>query len=436
MSNTEQATINETGIVLNPLFYVCVLSKYNLPQLEAILTRRPSHVLFVVSDFKPARDGAENLSKLLEEELPGIRIHRPESQDKTALSGDDLINCQQWVAQTLVPYLTQHKDGYPCWLNLTGGTKAITLALSLGYPWDQLDYKPISQSSLFGFHFQTGNSFSEHFSNVDIKPLVSVTPQHVARTYNRKIKQNIPNPLRQKKDSVLLAEEIFAALDKKNPALMQIFNGLSRIWSHQRDNKQWKKEQLTLPLNEFLQSTPDEHCHDLRIWLKRLQQLDPSCFNLKDNTLTFPGNKPGNNKACRNFRDWLSGDWLEQLTGYWLTSATANNAIPESAIAYGIKAGDIEKPDELREADLLIHHKGRTHIIEVKADIPPGSSSKDATQQLNSLHAFGQANRLLMVGPEFRHRLSQNNDWLNFRDRCADNNIRVCSSRNDLLKAL
>lgn len=433
MSFTKQKTINEAE--LNPIFYVCVLSKYNLPQLEAILTRRPSDVLFVVSDFKPAKDGAENLSKLLEEELPGIRIHRPDWKNEDALSGDDLINSQQWVAQTLVPYLNRHKGDHLCWLNLTGGTKAITLALSLGYPWDQLDYKPISQNSLFGFDFQADNSSSSHFSNVDAVPLISVTPQHVARTYNGKIEETTPNPLGQKKDSVLLAEAIFDALDKKDPALMQIFNALSRIWSHERENIQWKKDQLTLPLSEFLQCSEDKYHKDLFMWLKRLQQLDGSCFRLEDDNLTFPGNKRGNSKGGRNFRKWLSGDWLEQLTGYWLTSFPGNNPIPASAIAYGVKAGDIKNPDQLREADLLIHHKGRTHIIEVKADIPPGSSSKEAVQQLNSLHAFGQANRLLMVGPEFRHRLSLNNDWSNFRERCADNNIRVCSNRNDLLQA-
>lgn len=434
MSFTEPKTSNE--VALTPLFYVCVLSKYNLPQLEAILTRRPSDVLFVVSDFQPAIDGAENLSKLLEEELPGIRIHRPKWQDEIALSGDDLLNSQQWVAQTLVPYLNHYKDDYPCWLNLTGGTKAITLALTLGYAWDRLDYKPISQSQLFGFHFQADNSSADHFSAVDEALLPAVTPQQVARTYNRTIEQNKPNPLRQQHASVPLAEALFEGLDQQDPALMQIFKALSRIWSHQRENKQWKQAQLTLPLNEFLQDTSNNNSPDLLEWLKRLEQLDPACFWLEDDILTFPGNHPGRNKACRHFRNWLSGDWLEQLTGHWLTSPPYNHAIPTSAIAYGIKAGDTEKPGELREADLLIHHKGRTHIIEVKADIPPGSRSKEATQQLSSLHAFGQANRLLMVGPEFRHRLIQNNDWLSFRERCADMNIRVCSNRDDLLKAL
>jgi hypothetical protein len=434
MTLTEHPTIDDVS--LTPLFYVCVLSKYNLPQLEAILARRPSDVLFVVSDFQPARDGAENLSVLLEEKLPGIRIHRPEWQDGIALSGDDLLNSQQWVAQTLVPYLNHYKEGYPCWLNLTGGTKAITLALTLGYPWDRLDYKPISKNHLFGFDFQAGNTPSDRFSAVDTALLPAVTPEHVARIYNRKMQQNQPNPLRQQKASVPLAEALFEGLDQQDPALMQIFNALSRIWSHQRDDKQWKQAQLTLPLNEFLQDSSNNHDPDLLGWLKRLEQLDPASFCLEDDILTFPGNNPGHNKAYRHFRNWLSGDWLEQLTGHWLTTLPNNLAIPASAIAYGIKAGDAEKSDELREADLLIHHKGRTYIIEVKADIPPGSHSKEATQQLSSLHAFGQANRLLMVGPEFRHRLIQNNDWLSFRERCADMNIRVCSNRDDLLKAL
>ncbi|MCG5502221.1 hypothetical protein, partial [Ectothiorhodospira lacustris] len=77
-------------------------------------------------------------------------------------------------------------------------------------------------------------------------------------------------------------------------------------------------------------------------------------------------------------------------------------------MTFGLQAGDKkEAVSRGREADVLIQHKGKTYLIEVKADVPPGETPADSERQLSSLQNYGQAETLLMVGPEFRQRLEK-----------------------------
>ena len=66
--------------VLTPAVYVCVVSTYNLPELEACLARRPSDIVLVVSDPETFEQAAERLEQQLVKALPGVTIHRPDLQ--------------------------------------------------------------------------------------------------------------------------------------------------------------------------------------------------------------------------------------------------------------------------------------------------------------------------------------------------------------------
>ena len=431
---------------LNPLLYVCVLSKYNLPQLEACLARRPSDLVLVVSsDFKPAKDGAENLTALLEQELPGIRIHRPDliaDQDAPQLTGDDALNAQEWMAKKLKPFLDEQGQGRPCWLNLTGGTKATSIALSTGYSWSGIDYKPSGKSHLSSYHLNLERApGAEAFTSQGELPLPAVTPQQVARIYNKAFKEKSLNPLRENPSSLPLAERIFTGLEKQDKGLTFLFNALSRIWSQERDKEDyphWQEPSLTLPLEDFFQKDDNSRTETanrfekVKIWLQHLEEFAPDVFRVREGQITFPGNKP--KMLGLAFKSWLSGDWLEQLTGHWLQTQAD---IPDTAMTFSVQAGEKKKDvAQSREADVLIHHKGQTYLIEVKADVPPGEKPADAERQLSSLQSYGQAKTLLMVGPEFRQRLEKNHDWQGFQARCAYQGVRVCWNAGSLGAAL
>lgn len=129
--------------VLTPAVYVCVVSTYNLPELEACLARRPSDIVLVVSDPETFEQAAERLEQQLVKALPGVTIHRPDLQPGALpLGGADAVECQAWVQGVLQPYLERVElAGKPRYLNFTGGTKAMILALVLGLDWRALDYK-------------------------------------------------------------------------------------------------------------------------------------------------------------------------------------------------------------------------------------------------------------------------------------------------------
>ncbi|MCG5502222.1 hypothetical protein [Ectothiorhodospira lacustris] len=197
----------------------------------------------MVSDFKPAREGAENLKTLLEQELPGICIYRTDSDliaapDVPQLTGDDAIIAQQWMAQVLQPFLDKHRKNRPCWLNLTGGTKATSLALSSGYAWAGIDYKPAGKNYLSSYQINLKQApGAEVFTSLGEKPLPPVTPQQVACIYNKSFEEKSPNPFRKHPYSTQLAEDIFMGLDRQDEGLLDLFNALTRIWSDERDKK-------------------------------------------------------------------------------------------------------------------------------------------------------------------------------------------------------
>ncbi|MBE0508192.1 MAG: hypothetical protein IBX50_15995 [Marinospirillum sp.] len=446
MEPIENSTAATQVLGFNPMFYVCVMSNFNLPQLEACLARRPSDLVLVVSsDYRPAREGAENLTALLEQELPGIRIHRPDltaQPDAPQLTGDDALNAQEWMTQVLKPFLDTHRQGLGCWLNLTGGTKATSLAFSTAYPWTGLDYKPSGKNHLSSYQLNLEKAPGTHvFNSLGEQPLPSVSPQQVARIYNKAFKEKSPNHFRANPASLPLAKLIFSGLERQDEGLVCLFNALSRIWSEQRDKErfpQWQLPSLTLPLTDFLQQ-PDTPHTDLEkepsatdMWLKNLEDAAPEVFFVREGSITLPGNKA--NKFGKVFKSWLSGDWLEQLTGHWLQT---HAGIPENAMTFGLQAGEEKAIDREREADVLIHHKGKTYLIEVKADVAPGETPADAERQLSSLQSrYGQTETLLMVGPEFRQRLENINDWQGFKARCAYQKVRVCWDAKSLGETL
>jgi hypothetical protein len=156
-------------------------------------------------------------------------------------------------------------------------------------------------------------------------------------------------------------------------------------------------------------------------------------FVLENQQLTLPGNSP--RKIRKAVRKWISGDWLEQLIHDWLLQA----GVAAEEMARGLVINPQQRGDSNgdREADLFVHRKGRSFLIEMKADLPPETQEKSIEQQLDSMgDRFGKTTKVLMVGPHFRHNLQQKNRWDAFKAKLAVNGTHLCDSRETLLKAL
>lgn len=125
--------------------YVCVVSEFLLPTLEACLSVRPRLVVMITSSHTVFEAAAKRLQVQLEEAGMAVKVLSEHSTGER-LDGDDIEANAVWLRRHLVPLLQQWQhEGLHCVANLTGGTKAMALALFTCHPWHRLDYLPFGQ---------------------------------------------------------------------------------------------------------------------------------------------------------------------------------------------------------------------------------------------------------------------------------------------------
>ncbi|MBM94506.1 MAG: hypothetical protein CMI09_01465 [Oceanospirillaceae bacterium] len=407
-----------------PFIYVCVVSEFNLPEYEACLTLCPQHLVLVVSSFPKLRKASERLVNVLREDLPNTTIHRPDEQQQ--FDGENILELQNWIAEALRPCVDAIKagseDDLTLVFNATGGTKAIGMGLLTRMPWDEIHYKGFSGNELQRLALIN----NEWVSRGKSRPMKTAAPLDIARLYADKVEQQSIG-LEGQKQHTELALQLWQALDEQETGIESLFGWLDELWSQGRDNPDYNKNQLTLTLPEALQ-TPQ-----VAAWIERLSSLDNSSFDLDGQQLSLPGNNP--RKARKAVRKWISGDWLEQLTHHWLLQAGV--LAEEMARGVVVNPEQQQSSDGNREADVFVHLKGRSYLIEIKADVPPETQEKSIEQQLESMgDRFGKTTKVLMVGPHFRRTLEEKNRWDIFKAKLAANGTRLCDSRESLLKAL
>lgn len=427
-------TSNET-FALTPMVYVAAVSDFTLPVFEAVMTRRPSHVLLMISDdFAAAREGAGRLQALLESELPGICVHRSDTEPSDyPLLGQDFDALQTWIARVLAPMLARPEfTGLSHRLNMTGGTKAMSLALTTGLAWDRIDYKPDREATLKEFRLATDQVPGERaIKDTQNTPLIATTPFNVALLYNNDAYQDPANRISQHPDSTLLAMAIEKALTRKDPALEQLFSALERVWSGDAFRGKNSRRTVTLSWEDFLADSapPDPQ---LLAWLEDLKKLAPGIINMDESGLTLPAHNSKSGLG-KDFLRWVSGHWLEQLADYWLQQ----RGIEPEAIARNLKAGGSHRVSESqREADLLIYHKGLATLVEVKADLPPGQKPSDLQRQVSSLQErFGKTRKVLLTGPQLKQKLEQRGSWERFAVQCATASVILCWDESSFCNA-
>ena len=110
-----------------PIFYVCVMSKHNLPELECCINLMPRYLFLVVSDNEAIQQNKKRFMIQIMKYLPGTEIIEIEAQS-IRLSGDDMEESYQWINQSLKPLLSCYGNSRKG-LNITGGTKALIMPL-------------------------------------------------------------------------------------------------------------------------------------------------------------------------------------------------------------------------------------------------------------------------------------------------------------------
>ncbi len=421
-----------------PTAYVCVVSGFNLPNLEACLARKPADVLLLVSQGRGIADAAVRLRGQLERLLPGIRVQAlGVGEGDAELHGDGLIECQRWVLEVLMPRLRrsdladkQHV------LNLTGGTKAMTAALLGSHAWTQFDYKAEGRNRLEVFEVDpTAAHRGGRYRALAPMTLPDVQPLDVARLHANYVKPAPINPLADTvhDESITLAAAIWQAQVEDDPALKQIFRGLEAVWSD-RENRAWAKPRIEQPWADFLatQEAVGAPSAAVRQWLARCQRLAPEALSWSDTVIRFPGNKPRKGSSAEHLRDWISGDWLEQLAYHWLLGAT----LPPNAIARNVISGsDARASGGHKETDIITHHHNRTTLVEIKAGLPPNHAPSELENQVSALGSrFGRTDKALLIGPQLLRQLGQDKRLDTFELRCKASQVQLITDERALIE--
>ncbi len=413
------------------LAYVCTVSGYNQPELEACLQHRPQDLILIVSHGMEQSGAPERLEQVLKTRLPATRIQRLGATTDMPFHGDDLCENQHWIHHVLLPVLRQlAAEGAHCWLNFTGGTKTLSTALLFAYPWDLCEYKPNNSHWLLQYHLITDDG-QIRFNEIARLALPSAPPLDIARLHNPSCQQRSLNPLELKHPalSASLAAEIWQGLEHRDQGLTTLFSLLEMLW-----DKPHKQTRIETDWASLRQTYPHLDLTDETVgpWLTRLAQLHPDAIQHTQETLSLPG--PNAKKEAEQWKRWVSGDWLEQH----LANSLQHIGIPPEAIGRNLVVTDENSrgPTAGREADLLINWQGKTLLIEIKADIPGSSRSIELEKQISSLgDRFGSTSKILFIGPQLHQKLQTKPGELErLEARCRQSHIRLLH-RIDALQA-
>ena len=134
----------EADYYMSNIIYVCTVSGFNVAELEACLFHKPKHIVLIVSDNASIENKAKLLQTTLERELTDSYFYRLDSEttDKK-LHGNDIENAIEWINAALIPKIYEIRDtqstNIPLYLNSTGGTKAMLMALISCIQYDKID---------------------------------------------------------------------------------------------------------------------------------------------------------------------------------------------------------------------------------------------------------------------------------------------------------
>lgn len=401
--------------------YVCVISEFTLPTLEACLSLRPEHIVLIASDGEPFAKQARHLQNVLQDRLCDSQVEiLSHTSTGHSLGGDDIIANQAWLATHLVPRLQEvARQGGVCAANLTGGTKAMALALAASYDWQRLDYQPLGNKNKPMQSVRASHQPRYQAQPSAVPQLQDAQPLDIARLHNEKARISKPNRVRKHPRALELAQRIWDAQHTQQPALQALFTGLERIWVHEREQHQ--QASITQTWAQFLADSSNVlvNLDDIRAWVTELGSLHtPPLLHADAQYITLPGNT--NSKTHKPLRDWISGDWLEQLVQHWLVQQD----IPAAAMESNIIGAEEDASGSQREADLLIHHRHVTSLIEIKAGLPPNKATAELENQLSSLGSrFGKTRKALFLGPPVLRAMRAQRRSEDFWLRCQANQV-------------
>jgi hypothetical protein len=389
------------------IIYVVIISDHVLPSFSALVSQptTPERVLLIASQqFKLTALRFEQQLNALD---PSIQVDR---LDKAKLSGESMHEMMQWIESEFLPYYQQYQT-HRWILNVTGGTKIMPMALELAIDWHEVHYKSFKVNSLQRWQLVNQKRAllpDLVMQDVPIKAALSLYTEITTPRVNR---------ISNESNALPMAQQLWDAYSSS----AHIHHDLSRVLTHYwvEEREQHQQASIEIPWSSFETKDIDA----LMAWCKHLAQLSLGTMLVSEQSLLLPGNKP-KKSVHKDFKKWISGDWLENLVESWLDDA---------GIVY---ESNVPIKDSDRELDFVTLKSGQLQVVEVKTAPARNEALNGIVRQITSIIAVGKLTNYLFVGPEFKPSINNEDKWQAFEAQCQANRIKLIFSREELIAAL
>jgi hypothetical protein len=382
-----------------PAVYCLVVSEHNVSELECCITLKPVVTILIASQRFMA--AAQRFAHSLNTRLPDCSVLIP-TNENLPLIGDTFSNCDHWIAQVLTPALqelktlNQHEESL-WYLNVTGGTKAIALALSRLHYWHVWHYKAYDKA------------YIEHIDRIDTtRPTQQIALQPIsAKEYCELYTPFSDSPITFDSGRLALAEWMW---DNRcqDAGVIALCDYLRK---QPLPNRRGSMQRITLA--------------DLGVNRECMAALAQACAE------HWPERLYINDDSIDVFIDqWFYGGWLEDQIQSWLQKWCLQNAYGENALLRDVRITNADNSHKA-ELDFVVYHRCQAFVIEAKADI---DKSGPLVKQL-SLQSIqlGKKHLAVLVGPDVSTH-PQKLDQL--RSTLGNNQISLLTNQSDLINFL
>lgn len=395
---------------MKPTIYVIVASFHNLPSLLPIISQQPNKVLIVKSNAIKQ----ESVTLLTDQ----IKKHVKNLEDCTVLPSDSLdaesfLSITKWIIDNLHPLYEQNKQSHNWILNVTGGTKILSMLLETGSSinWNEVHYKGVKNSNITRWSVK----------NNERKPLQPLAVKEIlpldALSLYTKNNESKPNRIEESSSAVSIAQQIWDYYEcgDDNPHTV-LSKELEGIWTP--NNKSSKKRLVIIPWSSF---SLDKEV--MIPWLNKLCSLAPTeteCCVLEDG-FQIPGNELKNSskdKLLKDWKLWVQGLWLETIVNQWFSEKTI------------VVNRNVEISNPKRELDFVFVRNNMIQTLEAKA-APYQGNTKDIVRQIKSITKIGMHKNYLVIGPYFYKSSGMNDSKVKaFEESCEQNDIILIKNKS------
>lgn len=412
--------------------YVVIVSNHNIAELRACLFFRPKliHMIVTKSMTKQAERFAATLQK------NGLKFaivgQDPNLVDfcqiiTSGLTGDRFDEIHQWIESVFQPYTVKWcSDNQVAVLNMSGGTKTLSLQLLQSFQWSQVHYMPFLSNAeelplevlRFG---ENGLVVSE--DAYDIGGKFDILDG--LRLYCDLVKESTQPSFSDEELCLMIANQRLEA--QINPNLLREDNLFPQITPVLE--KLWYKDRIKAPVfvvwDEFRPSNGQQISFDFEKsmykfikWLYKLMPIDIAQQLDIDEKGVF---LPPFNKKFKPWCQWIGGGWFEFLIQTWAKDMGVPRYQWRANVYFERTAGDNQ------EVDFLLLKNNQLHFIEIKTDIPDQNSLKKYIEQvLRQSDSVGFVKRCIVFSPAIKHRTEEYKaQWQHFEQLCAAKRIDI-----------